>query len=241
MTLTPAQQYHPWRFLVLLFALVLLLVIEPIVRGFTSPGPLFHLLYSLVLIAADLSLDGRRWPRTVALLLGVPALLGRWLAHVLVSNGDVLLRLSDHFVAILFLAFVAIMILRAVLSHPSISADSIAGAICAYLLLGMAWGMLYAAIELLKPGSFAAAGGLADALRSAETQGPAFIYYSFVTLTSVGYGDITPVATAARTLSWLEAMTGQFYIAVLVASLVGTRLTQRHAARSHDTGEKPRA
>lgn len=224
---TPMRQYRPWRFLVLLLTLVLLLVIQPMVRGFAVRGPVFDVLHSLVLVAAILSLCERRWPRMAALLLGVPALVGRWLAYMLASNGEDVLTLTDHFVEILFLAFVAVMIVRVILTHRSISTDSIFGAICAYLLLGMAWGTLYSVIEVLKPGSFVAAGELADALRSAETRGPVLVYYSFVTLTTVGYGDITPVAPSARTLSWLEAMMGQFYIAVLVASLVGIRLSQR--------------
>jgi hypothetical protein len=79
----------------------------------------------------------------------------------------------------------------------------------------------------MRPGSFPASGKLAGTLGSADARGPVLIYYSFVTLTTAGFGDITPVAPSARTLSWLEAMVGQFYIAVLVASLVGLRLAQR--------------
>jgi voltage-gated potassium channel len=228
------RQYRPWRFLVLLVTLALLLVIQPMVGGFTVRGPVFDALYSLVLVAAILSLRERRRPWMAALLLGVPALLGRWLAYLLSSAGEDFLTLTDHFVEILFLGFVAVMILRLILTQSKISADSIFGAICVYLLLGMAWGTFYAAIEVLRPGSFVASGDLADALKSAETRGPVLIYYSFVTLTTVGYGDITPIAPSARTLSWLEAMMGQFYIAILVASLVGIRLSQRPATLSSD-------
>ena len=237
MTSTPLQKYRPWRFLVLLLTLVLLLVIQPMVHGFAVRGLTFDVLYSLVLGAAILSLCEHRRPRMAALLLGVPAFLGRWLAHLFASTGDDLLTLSDHFVEILFLGFVAVMILRAIVTQPSVSADSIFGAICAYLLLGMAWGTLYSVIEVLKPGSFLASGELADALKSAETRGPVLVYYSFVTLTTVGYGDITPAAPSARTLSWLEAMTGQFYIAVLVAALVGIGLSQRPSNGNNSTGD----
>lgn len=237
MRFIPVQHYHRWRFLVLLITLLLILVVQPMSGGFSVRGPVFDVLYSLVLVAAILSLCERRWPWTAALLLGVPALLGRWLARLLASNGEDFVALSDHFVEILFLGFVAAMILRVVLSQHSISADSIFGAICAYLLLGMAWGTLYGTIEVLRPGSFLASGDLAGALQSAETRGPVLAYYSFVTLTTVGYGDVTPIAPSARTLSWLEAMMGQFYIAVLVASLVGMRLTQRPGVEAADVQE----
>jgi hypothetical protein len=233
MTFTPMQQYRPWRFLVLLVTLFLLLVIQPMLRGFSIRGSVFDILYSLVLVAAILSLCQGRWPTRLALILGVPALLGRWLACMLASSGDDYVALADHFVEIFFLGFVAVMILRAILTQGSISLDSIFGAICAYLLLGMAWGSLYSVIEVLQPGSFQATGELADSVKSAEARGPVLVYYSFVTMTTVGYGDITPVSPAARTLSWLEAMMGQFYIAVLVAFLVGIRVSQGAVKRSN--------
>ena len=183
------QQYRPWRFLVLLVTLVLLLIIQPMVRGFSGRGPVFDVLYSLVLIAAILSLCDRRWPKIAATILGVPALLGKWLAYMMASKGDDFLALSDHFVEGLFLVFVAAMILRAILTQGSISLDSIFGAICAYMLLGMACGTCYSAIEVVKPHSFQATGELGEALKSPAAREPVLIYYSFVTLTTVGYGD----------------------------------------------------
>jgi hypothetical protein len=93
-------------------------------------------------------------------------------------------------------------------------------------VVGLAWGTLYSVIEVANLGSFQASSDLADALRSTKTRQSVLVYYSFVTLTTVGYGDITPVSPAARTLAWLEAMMGQFYIAVLVAFLIGIRVSQ---------------
>jgi voltage-gated potassium channel len=226
MTLNPLKEYHPWRFLVLLIALILLLVIQPMVLGFSIRNPLFSVAYSLVMIAAILSLSEGRWSRRIALLLGVLALLGRWLAHLFAACNEDIIPLIDHFVEILFLAFVAAMILRAIFTQGGISLDSIFGAICVSLLIGMAWGSLYSMTEVLSPGSFQATGKLAESLNSVETRQPVLVYYSFVTMTTVGYGDITPVSPPARTLSWLEAMMGQFYIAVLVAFLVGIRVSQ---------------
>ncbi len=233
MTLHPMQQYHPWRFLVLLITLVLLLVIQPMVRGFSIRSPLFDVLYSLVMVAAILSLFEGRWLRWSVLILGVLALLGRWLAYLLASSSEDIITLTDHFLEIIFLAFVAAMILRAIFMQGSISLDSIFGAICVYLLVGMAWGSLYSMTEVLNPGSFQVTGKLADTLNSTETRQPVLIYYSFVTMTTVGYGDITPVSPPARTLSWLEAMMGQFYIAVLVAFLVGIRISQGPVNRNN--------
>jgi voltage-gated potassium channel len=230
--MTSMQQYRPWRFLVLLLALILLLVIQPIVRGFSNRGFVVDVLYSLLLIAAVLSLFERKWPRTAALILGIPALSAKWLAYLFATSGDDFITLVDHFVEILFLGCVAAMVLRAVLTQGSVSLDSIFGAICAYLLIGMAWGTFYSVIEVAQPGSFQATGEMADALKLAESRESVLTYYSFVTMTTVGYGDITPLSPPARTFSWLEAMMGQFYIAVLVAFLVGIRVSQGTVARS---------
>ena len=238
MSLHPMQQYRPWRFLVLLVTLILLLVIQPMVRGFSSRSPVFSVLYSLVLVAAILSLCQGRWPTRLALILGVPALVGNWLTYMLASRGDNFIAITDHIVEIFFLGFVAVMILRVILTQGNISLDSIFGAICAYLLLGMAWGSLYSVIEVSQPGSFQAAGKMADALKSTESRGSVLVYYSFVTMTTVGYGDITPVSPPARTLSWLEAMMGQFYIAVLVAFLVGIRISQGLVRRNDGSSQK---
>jgi len=232
------QQYRPWRFLVLLVTLVLLLVIQPIIRGFSGRGPVFDVLYSLMLIAAILSLFERKWPKTLALILGIPALAGRWLAYTFASTVENVVTLGDQFMEVIFLVFVAVMILRAIVAQPRISADSIYGSICAYLLLGTAWGAIYSVHETIQPGSFAAAGDLTPMLQAADTRESVLIYYSFVTLTTVGYGDITPVSAAARTLSWLEAMMGQFYIAVLVASLVGIRVSQGQVRERTQTHQR---
>ena len=237
MALHPMQQYRPWRFLVLLITLILLLVIQPMVQCCSNRLPLFNVLYSLVMVAAILSLFEGRWLRWVVFIPGVLVLAGRWLAYLLAAASLDIIALTDHFGEIIFLAFVAAMILRAIFTQGSISVDSIFGAICVYLLVGMAWGSLYSMTEACNPGSFQATDKLADALNSAETRQPVLIYYSFVTMTTVGYGDITPVSAPARTFSWLEAMTGQFYIAVLVAFLVGIRVSQGPVKR--DCGSSP--
>jgi len=91
--------------------------------------------------------------------------------------------------------------------------DRVFGAIVLYLLLGLIWGVMYATLGAYSPGAFdghpGVTGGLAD-----------WMYFSFVTLTTVGYGDITPVATSARSLAMLEALTGQLYPAIIIARLV---------------------
>lgn len=122
-------------------------------------------------------------------------------------------------VACAFFAFVTSLVLQDVFLSVTVTAKTIMGAICAYILLGMLWGYLYSLVEAIQPGSF-----------STDVQDTGligrFVYFSMVTLTTLGYGDITPVSAAARGLAVVEATLGQVYLTVLVARLVGIHLTQ---------------
>jgi len=102
------------------------------------------------------------------------------------------------------------------------------GAMVAYLLIGLQWSFIYGFIERVEPGSFSIP---AEMLARGETGPPAtpvsiFAYYSFVTLATLGYGDVTPIGAAARTFAWFEAVVGQLYVAVMIARLVGIQVTE---------------
>jgi hypothetical protein len=91
----------------------------------------------------------------------------------------------------------------------------------------MAWGVLYSMLDTVWPGSFEVGSRLAEQVQADKSRIHLFTYYSFITLTTVGYGDVTPLSVPARTCAWLEALTGQFYLAVLVAGLVGALLSKK--------------
>ena len=98
--------------------------------------------------------------------------------------------------------------------------DRVFGAIVLYLLLGLIWGVMYAVLGAHSPDAFAGHPGAGGALTD-------WVYFSFVTLTTVGYGDITPVATSARSLAMLEALTGQLYPAIIIARLVSLQTSTK--------------
>jgi hypothetical protein len=106
----------------------------------------------------------------------------------------------------------AIVVLAQTFRSGPVSVHRVQGAVAAYLLLGLAWASAYALVEALAPGAFATA--------RPEAHGRSFLYFSFVTLTTVGYGDVTPVHHAARSLALVEALTGQLYPAILIARIV---------------------
>lgn len=137
---------------------------------------------------------------------------------------------------LVYLAFCILSIvftLQRVLFADEIDANRIAGAVCVYLLLGISWSLCYYLIYHLDAQAFH---GVAQAavVHAEQQKGLIydFIYYSFVTLTTLGYGEITPVHKMARALAYLEATAGVMYVAVLVAALVGTYSAQRKKPKS---------
>lgn len=115
--------------------------------------------------------------------------------------------------SVFLLTYVALITLRAVLGSRHVSADVLMGGAAVYILFGLVWASAYALTEIADPGSF----------RSPTYQDVEFpfIYFSFVTLTSVGYGDIAPVGAIARHLAIFEALFGQLYLALFIGRLVG--------------------
>src|SRR5260370_41373312 len=109
------------------------------------------------------------------------------------------------------------MIVKSLFNSRSLSLDSIFGAVCGYLFLGLAWAMSYSMIETFQPGSFQ----ISQSLRTSgeHPQPSVLMYYSFVTLATVGYGDVTPLSPTTRTFAWIEAIAGQFYLAIIVAGV----------------------
>jgi voltage-gated potassium channel len=130
---------------------------------------------------------------------------------------------------LLLLSFVTWSTLRGVLKQKAITSETISMSISVYLLLGFTWSFLYAVIFLLQPGAFSIAGLTAPIPgHPADTQPllPTLGYFSLITLSTVGYGDITPLTMQARFAAAAEGITGQFYLAILVARLVGMQMSQ---------------
>src|SRR5262245_2203978 len=214
------RAYSERRFGVLLVILAVLLAGPPVLLGFGLSAAWFDGLMALLLVAAILSLCFERHQRLFALLLGIHTVLLSVGGHALPGAAGAPVRLAGHLCEVLCLFGASVLIFRPLFSAPTLKFDSILGAVCGYLFLGLGWAVLYALIEGFRPGSFAISPKLVTGGEVARPLPHVLTYYSFVTLTTVGYGDISPVSPAARTLAWMEAVTGQFYLAVIVAGLV---------------------
>ena len=220
-------RHSPHRFLYLLIALVGFITLVPVLGELGYGGMIFSIFYSTILLSAAYAVSERRGYFILALVLASPALVLGWINRFL---GSPWLEFVAHVFTVFFLVLVAMLIVSHVLKAERVSREKIFGALSVYLLLGVIWAFLYLIVDFLVPGSFRY--GQDGVLTSAE-----MVYYSFVTLTTLGYGDIVPIAPSVRALATLEALTGQLYLTVLVARLVGLHITHSSRSRSEDQEE----
>ena len=113
--------------------------------------------------------------------------------------------------------------------ETDINANRLIGAVCVYLLLGVIWAVAYTLVDMIAPGSFK--GFVPPEGRGWDSE---WLYFSFVTMTTLGYGDISPVSAIAKALAYLQAVFGQFYIAILVAGLVSAYISSRQSNTQND-------
>ncbi len=214
------------KYLLLLAALLVAAVMEPLVTDWSEYS---RVLASIIVFVVNLGVllvvFDQRWERWLAFLLVSPALVSN-IVHETLPNRAQIAAIVYHCFAFVFLGFAVAVILTRIFRQQTIRTDAVIGALCGYLLAAVAWANAYALVYLLRPGSFRVTDGIAAQLSEWNLQRFLFNYFSVTTLTSLGYSDITPVGTLALSLSWLEVVFGQFYIAVVVAQLVGLRLAQ---------------
>ncbi len=199
---------------------VVLFVIYPFVPLSTTGRLLVTVGLTAVLISGSFSLGGRSSLRLTVIGLAVVAFTLHWLQHAV--PGDALLALS-YGSTILFLVLTAAGVLARVLRAGPVNTHRIQGAVAVYLMMGLLWGFAYGLVEIRHPGSFSLPESPAAAPQGADLLMSDLSYFSFVTLTTLGYGDLTPKTSSARTLATLEALVGQLYLVILIAWLVSLR------------------
>jgi len=215
--LKPAlRQLRAYRFSMvqLLIALAALLISAPFVEELEGGHLILSVLFSFVLLAAVFAVADRKSTLAIALLIAVPAITARWINNF---RPDLVHPAVFLVCALLLLAFVIGHLLHFILHAPVVTVEVLCASIAAYLMLGLMWTVAYWLVDQLTPGgafSF-------NTTRGAQSMnGFTGFYFSFITLSTVGYGDITPVSRAARWLAAMEAMIGLLYVAVLIARLV---------------------
>jgi len=190
-------------------------------------GVLFDFFVILLLLVTFLVVFESSAERKFGLLLGAPAVAANWVHYLLTGRALVVSELLHHGFMCLFFIFATLTILRGIFRRKEVNADAVVGAVCGYLLSAAAFGNIYTVVQLLSPGAFAVNSAIAGQLLDWHTRRFLFDYLSLVTLTSMGYGYMTPVTPGAQSVTWMESVFGQFYLAVVVAQLVGMRLAPK--------------
>ncbi len=219
------------KFLFLLISLLLIFFFYPFVQKTYTETVILDIVFLIILISSIYSISHRRKILVISLLLALTALGSTVINYFLVT---VSLRLVAISTFGLFFVLMAVTILSTIMKAKKVTTETIYASICVYLLLGVIWTMMFSVIEIISPGSFLSGGSPIVDLQGDPIKQNAFasfIYYSFVTLTTLGYGDIVPVSPHARAISSLEAVVGQLFIAVLIARLVGMHIV-------HETEKK---
>ncbi len=208
-----SPKHAPYRFTYLLISELLVVLAFPFTSGSGMQAHVFRMVAILLICTGLYTILGRGRLTVVAFLLGVPPILIHLanLAGYLQSWSLLAMALGA-----LYLGFMSVIFVRAVVVAPTVTVDTLAGAVSAYMLIGITYGLLYACIEQLSPGSFRE-----TVTPPRPIHPPDLIFFSFVSLTTVGYGDIVPWQGPARSLAILESITGVMYPAVLVARLIG--------------------
>ena len=217
------------RHLFLLIALLVLVILTPIFAPIRHGILVINALGAAMLITAVYAISDRKQIVTFAIALSFASIIAN--SCMLMYPGHTTVTIA-HSCMIFLLSLFAVTILGYVVRSGRVTADKIYAAICAYLLIGYAWAFGYALFDEFQPGSFASPTPLAQGdyvNRVIEMR-----YFSFITLATVGYGDIVPRSSGARTMAILEAIVGQFYLVALIGRLVGLHIVHGNPERTRD-------
>src|SRR4029453_2055564 len=184
----------------LLIALGLFFIWAPFVEEIEGGELIVSGLFSLVLLAGVVAVADRKRVMVVAIVLAIPAIAGRWINHY---RPDLIPPAVFLVAALILIAFVVGNLLRFVFRAPSVNTEVLCASISAYLMLGLMWTMAYWLVDQLTPG-----GAFAFNPNTGKESMKGFnaFYFSFITLSTVGYGDITPVSRIPRCLAPLQAL-----------------------------------
>jgi hypothetical protein len=177
-----------------------------------------ELFFSIIFIATIYAVSQKKLHIIIAVILLIPTLLAVWTEDVPANNT---LLTIGYLCGLTLFGFAVISILNFIFSEQQVTRQTISAAVAVYLLLALMWTFIYRLIENLYPESFAVAH---DKLLLAEN---IYLYFSLVTITTLGYGDITPIGNHAVSFAVLEAITGQIYLVVVVAWFVGMYVSRK--------------
>jgi hypothetical protein len=206
------------RFLILLCLILGLLVFVPILQRFTAVRIFIDIFITAIFISMVYTFSYRKAHVVAGVFLAVVMLATLWLQYF---DPNKWILPVGMIAGVIFFAMVISVIIGLIIKSEEVCREIIYAAILVYLLAALMWAFIYTFLELVDPASFN--------IELSRSTGylPVFQYYSFVTITTLGYGDITPITDVAKAFSVLEAVIGQLYLVVAVAWLVGMHVSAK--------------
>jgi hypothetical protein len=234
------RRFASRRHTALLAAIITVFAVRPLIGDTGFGPPVFSITLLLLLMVAvyNINVDElvgerktllaeRRRRNIIVWALAVPAVLDRFAVVFAPSRSR---YLAGAICWLLLFAFITWYELRGVLRQKEVTSETISMSISVYLLIGFTWALFYIVLHVVQPLAFSLGGSPASL--SEQQVFPVLTYFSLTTLSTIGFGDITPVTLQARYAAVTEGITGQFYLAILVARLVGMQMSQ--AASRHE-------
>ena len=206
------------RFFFLLILLLIFLVVVPFMGDYSGFRFVVDITITGIFIAAMYAISSKRHHVIFAFFLIIPMVVALWIDYFITATWAFAIA---EICGILFFGFAIINIVNFIRTANEVSTEVIYAAVVVYLLMAMLWSNLYQLLETFVPESFSLPEGQIQSDRIL------FLYFSLVTITTLGYGDMTPLSDRAAGLASVEAFSGQIYLVVLVAWLVGMHVSKR--------------
>jgi hypothetical protein len=216
------QEYSLTALLIML--VVTLFIVTPLASNAMIGSEIMLCFLAALTITGAAVVSGRRSVSIIVILLAAAGIALDWAAHF---GHRPELRILDNLFRLAFVLMLAVIVTIKVFRRGNVTHHRIQGAICVYLLAGLGWSYAFDLVWVLNAGAFR----VADALNSNAARTGMLRYFSFVTLTTLGYGDILPVSPVARSLATTEALFGQLYPTVMIARLVSLEILGRDQSR----------
>lgn len=220
------QTHHiKGKLIYLMVSLFVLLLSYPFLHNGTLGKALLNVLLTFVLLSGIYVVTKHKQQRVIAILLGLPWLILSWSGIIF---GIDKMILTTNIFGVIFYTFTVVTVFLYVIHAKKVTVDVLYGAVSVYLLIGLMWTSIYSLLEIINPGSIVYIG-----VNSPVAWGD-LLYFSYMTLTTVGYGELIPITDIARSLSLLEAVIGVMFVTVLLARLVGVYVTHTTRAAFED-------
>jgi hypothetical protein len=212
------QALYQRRFFLLLVLILLDIVLAPLLDDFIETRILMDIVLTVIFLVIIFAIKSKRTHMIIAFIFVLPLILSTWSYYI---YDYAHLSLVTRIFGALFFGYAVMIILQIIARSAEVTRETIFAAVVAYLLIALMWAFLYMILEAMIPGSFS----FPEKVALSESQ--RFYYLSFITITTLGYGDITPLTSKASALALVEAVIGQIYMVVLVAWLVGMYVSRK--------------